>query len=124
MMNLTLPLNFGERPCDRMLLALLRPRKAESVLWSAFLIWKDFGIARDDRRSVPCLAEERRVCPAVAIIEQFCGWAGDPGELVESAIQAGFFLLVAVGGELAELVLVDFFPANQAVDQRGFTGSR
>lgn len=111
-MNLTLPLNFGERPCDRLLLARLRPATPAAVLWSAFLVWKDFGIARDDRRLVPVAERERRGCSAVAIIEQFCDWQGDPGAFVESAIEAGFFRLAPISAEQAELVLVDFFPAN------------
>ena len=111
-MNLTLPLNFGERPCDRMLLALLRDSPPSSVLWSAFLVWKDFGIARDDRREVPLEPSARRASPAVAIIEQYAGWAGDGGDFVEAAITAGFFVLAPAGPDTADLVLLDFFPAN------------
>jgi hypothetical protein len=120
---LTLPLNFGERPCDRSLLAYLRPLLANgprpadpsSLLWSAFLVWKDFGIARDDRRAVPLDASLRALSQPVAIIEQYCGWVGAPGRFVEAAIQAGFFLLSPVDATTAELILVDFFPANHSV---------
>ncbi len=112
-MNLTLPLNFGERPCDRMLLALLRPHPPAAILWSAFLVWKDFGIARDDRRAVPLSPAGRRQSPAVAIIESFAGHTtGQPGDFVEACITAGFFTLSAVGPDTADLVLTDFFPAN------------
>jgi len=113
-MNLTLPLNFGERPCDRLLLALLRDTDATLVLWSAFLVWKDFGIARDDRREVPEDPAARQRSSAVAIIEAFCGWRGEPGAFVEAALEAGFFSLVTAGSGVAELVLVDFFPANHS----------
>lgn len=118
-MTLTLPLNFGERPCDRSLLALLRVSPADVtmrsvVLWHAFLVWKDFGIARDDRRAVPRDAAARAQSHPVAIIEQYCGWPGDPGAFVEAAIRAGFFTLAPVDDATAELVLVDFFPANHS----------
>lgn len=128
MTSLTLPLNFGERPCDRTLLACLRPKSANEgmttaessayssrCLWSAFLVWKDFGIARDDRRAVPLEPAERAASQSVAIIEQYCGWSGAPGAFVEAAIKAGFFLLSPVDAETAELILVDFFPANHSV---------
>jgi hypothetical protein len=111
-MNLTLPLNFGERPCDRLLLALLKHVPSSSVLWSTFLVWKDFGIARDDRREVPLDEAERRASPSVAIIEQFAHIQGPPGDFVEACIAAGFFLLTQVGPRTADLVLLDFFPAN------------
>ena len=138
MSTLTLPLNFGERPCDRSLIAYLRqpgstdhgPRTIDhgqqtadngqrttdpsSYLWAAFLVWKDFGIARDDRRTVPLNSADRRVSHPVSIIEQYCGWDGAAGSFVEAAILAGFFLLSPVDEATAELVLVDFFPANHS----------
>jgi hypothetical protein len=116
-MNLTLPLNFGERPCDRALLANFRvaPGNLERrnyILWMALLVWRDFGIARDDRRTVPQDAAARATSQTVAIIEQFIGFAGEPGRFVEFAIDAGFFTLVPIDEATADLVLVDFFPAN------------
>lgn len=116
-MNLTLPLNFGERPCDRTLLANFRPPADQraGLLWMALRVWKDFGIARDDRRTVPLDEAARRQCQAVAIIEQFIGFEGEAGSFVENAIQAGFFHLVALDEATAELILVDFFPANHSV---------
>ena len=122
-MLLTLPLNFGERPCDRTLLALLRDHPRSAILWSAFLVWKDFGIARDDRREVPLDHAQRMASPAVAIIEQFCGWDGLAGAFVEAAITAGFFTLTPVTDTTAELVLVDFFPANHS-GARDITNSK
>jgi len=79
-----------------------------------FLVWKDFGIARDDRRAVPLDPARRAASQPVAIIEQYCGWEGEPGAFVEYAIRAGFFTLAPVDGGSAELVLVDFFPANHS----------
>jgi hypothetical protein len=117
-MNLTLPLNFGERACDRLLLAKLRSARDtgethSASLWRAFMVWKDFGIARDDRRQVPLDPAARAASDTVAILEQYCGWDGPPGHFVEAAIQAGFFHLVALDAASADLVLVDFFPANR-----------
>ncbi len=125
---LSLPLNLGERPCDRSLLAYLHvlagldsrssfeARRSFDVqcLWSAFLVWKDFGIARDDRRRVPLDPAARAASQPVAIIEQYCGWQGEPGAFVEAAIKAGFFLLSPTDESTAELILVDFFPANHS----------
>lgn len=113
-MQLILPLNFGERPCDRALAAMNPGMTTASVLWSAFLVWKDFGIARDDRRHVPADVAARAASPAVMIIEQFAQWVGVPGVLVESGIKSGFFMLVPVDHETSDLVLVDFFPANHS----------
>ena len=128
MSNLTVPLNFGERQCDRMLLHELRssgssPEMKCLVRWMAFLVWKDFGIARDDRRSVPVDSVSRAICPAVIIIEQYIGWEGKPGQFVEAAIAAGFFQLVPLDASSAELVLVDFFPANHS-HARDITNSK
>jgi len=78
----------------------------------AFLVWKDFGIARDDRRTVPRDAAARAASQPVAIVEQFIGFGGEPGRFVEFAIDAGFFHLVPLDETTADLVLVDFFPAN------------
>lgn len=118
-MNLTLPLNFGERTCDRALLANLRVRPSDVAarsitLWMALMVWRDFGIARDDRREVPLDAHERAACQVVAIIEQYIGWEGRPGEFVEAAIKAGFFNLVPTSEQSGDLVLVDFFPSNRS----------
>ncbi len=76
------------------------------------MVWRDFAIARDDRREVPLDSVERAGCQAVAIIEEYAGWTGTPGEFVEAAIAAGFFQVVPCTEESADLVLVDFFPAN------------
>lgn len=118
-MNLTLPLNFGERQCDRALLANLGFRGSDaamrsSILWMAFMVWRDFGIARDDRRAVPLDPAARASSQTVAIIEQYIGWAGDPGGFVQAAITAGFFDLVPTSESEGDLVLVDFFPANRS----------
>lgn len=118
-MNLALPLNFGERPCDRLLLSELKVSRGDSgmnavVLWMMFLVWRDFGIARDDRRKVPVDPVERASCASVMILESYCGWQGAPGGFVERAVAAGFFVLVPADEGLAELVLVDFFPANHS----------
>jgi hypothetical protein len=123
---LSLPANFGERPCDRMLATLLarhavpsltwekgREVGAACVLWCALRVWQDYAIARDDRRMVPSGAEERQKSDCVAIIELFAGWQGGSGLLVEKGIEAGFFKLVPVDAETCHLVLVDFFPANK-----------
>jgi hypothetical protein len=106
-----------------MLLALLRGTPPSSVLWSAFLVWKDFGIARDDRREVPLEERARSSSPAVAIIEQFCGWEGAAGAFVAAAIAARFFTLTPITDNVAELVLVDFFPANHS-GARDITNSK
>lgn len=116
-MNLVLPLNFGERPCDRALLANFRAAPGDlaqrgHILWMALQVWKDFGIARDDRRAVPLDPAARAACQTVAIIEQFIGFAGDAGRFVEAAIAAGFFALIPIDETQADLVLVEFFPAN------------
>ncbi len=116
-MNLTLPLNFGERPCDRALLANFKVSHGDLIqrnyiLWMALMVWRDFGIARDDRRAVPRDAATRAASQPVAIIEQFIGFVGEPGRFVEFAIDAGFFQLIPIDEATADLVLVDFFPAN------------
>jgi hypothetical protein len=115
-MHLTLPLNFGERQCDRLLLARLASPTCgkQAILWMAFMVWRDFGIARDDRRQVPLDPQARAHCDAVVILEQYCGWEGAAGHFVESAISSGFFLLTPVDELAADLVLVDFFPANRS----------
>ena len=126
MSSLTLPLNFGERPCDRSLLAYLRSitdNSPAAILWSAFLVWKDFGIARDDRRRVPLSATDRAISHPVTIIEQYCGWCGAPGAFVQAAIQAAFFTLSPIDDSTAELILTDFFPANHSTS-RDITNSK
>jgi hypothetical protein len=127
-MNLSLPLNFGERQCDRALLANFRVSPADAemkslFLWMCFMVWRDFGIARDDRRAVPLDAAERAESQTVAIIEQYIGWTGQAGGFVEAAIRAGFFHLVATTDTEADLVLVDFFPANRS-EARQISNSR
>lgn len=127
-MNLSIPLNFGERPCDRALLANL-PLDARDAavrghaLWMALLVWKDFGIARDDRRIAPLCPTARMRSQTTAIIEQFIGYTGEQGTFVEAALQAGFFSLVPVDEENGDLVLVDFFPANHTA-ARDITNSK
>jgi hypothetical protein len=126
-MRLTLPLNFGERQCDRLLLSRLKSThpdgaRADSVQWLMFLIWKDFGIARDDRREVPLEVPARAGSDTVLILEQYCGWWGAQGAFVEAAIATGFFNLVPIDAATADLILVDFFPANHS-DARDVSNS-
>lgn len=111
--KLILPLNFGQRPCDRDLADILAPKanEAEVLAWS-LLVWKDFAIARDDRRSIQ-LAEGLEKARTVRTIERFIRWPHGPGGFVIAAIEAGFFSLVRHDTEQAELVLADFFPANR-----------
>lgn len=127
-MNLIIPVNFGERQCDRMLLSKLRTSESNAewrsyLLWMMLQVWRDFAIARDDRRLVPKDERARRQCDAVLILEEYCGWNGDPGKFVQAAIDCGFFQLVSVDAENSELVLVDFFPANHAA-AREITSSK
>lgn len=115
-MNFSIPNNFGERPCDRVLIATLRSSAVVRLeaLGLMLQIWRDFAIARDDRREVPLDAAARAASQAVLIIEEFAGWYKGAGRLVESGIGAGFFSLVPQEEDSAELVLVDFYPANHA----------
>ena len=41
-------------------------------MWAAFLVWKDLGTARDDRRRVPLDPAARASSPEVSIIHQVC----------------------------------------------------
>lgn len=126
--TLSLPLNFGERPCDRVIVGKLsipvdNPQVSRGhVLWALMQIWRDFAIARDDRREVPLDAAARAKDDAVTIIEQFAGWWGEPGAMVEICIAAGFFTIVPLDEARAELVLTDFFPANHG-NTRGISNS-
>lgn len=111
--NLILPLGFGERPCDRLLSASLS-LPPESSLGLMLRVWRDFAIARDDRRSVPRDPEARASSAAVRIIESFIGWTGEPGAFVAAGVAAGFFTLLPIDEVNCQLVLVDFFPANRS----------
>ncbi len=113
MSTLAVPLNFGHRQCDRLLVRSLAPKvERDSVLWKALLIWQDYATAREDRRQVPADPAARATCAAVAILEEFIGWEGESGGFVEPAIQSGFFMLTPVSEHVSDLVLTDFFPAN------------
>lgn len=113
MTTLSLPIDFGRRQCDRLLVRnLAKGDDRGSILWQALLIWQDYATAREDRRQVPADPVARAKCDAVAILEEFIGWTGGAGEFIESAINAGFFLLTPVNGQVCDLVLTDFFPAN------------
>lgn len=123
MFNLITPLNLGERPCDRALADSLmfsspqhpaaQPLEEDAVFLMTWRVWKDFGIARDDRRIVPLDPADRALSPPVRIIERYAKWPGKPGAFVQAAIDAGFFLLVKVDAATAQLILTDFFPANR-----------
>lgn len=115
---ISFPQNFGERQCDRVFLRKLGVAApgvpAASLLWMLYLVWRDFGTARDDRREVPLDAAARADSDAVAILEAYIGWPGGPGRFIETGIAAGFFSLVAISEAQAELILADFFPANSS----------
>jgi hypothetical protein len=114
-MTLTVPINFGHRQCDRLLVRALATnpgRERETVLWMMFLCWQDYATAREDRRNVPLDASLRAVSPSIVILEEFIGWKAEAGGFVAAAIEAGFFLLTPVTDDEAELILTDFFPAN------------
>jgi hypothetical protein len=115
-MNLTLPINFGVRACDRVLVLRMSEHGADryQILWLAFLVWRDFGTAREDRREVPLDPADRAKSIPVSILEEYIGWAGQRGVFIEECIAAGFFSLVPVTATTAELILTDFFPANAA----------
>lgn len=114
MSTLSLPLNFGHRPCDRLLVRSLCSSEESrfKILWMAYLVWQDFATAREDRRDVPADPAARATSPAVDILESYIQWDGQRGGFVDHAITAGFFLLVPISEEKAELILADFFPAN------------
>jgi hypothetical protein len=116
-MTFSIPNDFTQRPCDRALIAALRAdgiTRLEAI-GLMLQIWRDFAIARDDRRVVPAAVAERAASVPVSILEDFAGYAGKvPGHLVESAIAAGFFRLTPISENEAELVLTDFFPANHS----------
>lgn len=111
---ITFPQNFGDRPCDRVFLRKLAAPgcPAAALLWMLFLVWRDFGTARDDRREVPLDPAARADSDAVAILEAYVGWPGAPGRFIETGVAAGFFSLVPVTETAAELILTEFFPAN------------
>lgn len=113
-MNLTVPVNFGHRQCDRLLYLKLATtdHSRASIFHMMFLVWQDFATAREDRRRVPAEEAARATCPTVSILEEYIGWTSAPGGFITAAITAGFFILTPVAPGEAELVLTDFFPAN------------
>lgn len=113
-MTLTVPINFGQRQCDRLFIRALSAYtlEREAMLWKMFLVWMDYGTARDDRRNVPMNPEARATSATIAVLEDFIGWKEKPGEFIRAGIESGFFLLTPVSETVAELVLADFFPAN------------
>lgn len=113
-MTLTVPINFGHRQCDRVLIRALAAFNLdrEAILWKMFLVWMDFGTAREDRRNVPADPADRAASATVAVLEEFIGWKLKPGEFVKAGIDSGFFLLTPVSEDLSELILADFYPAN------------
>ena len=117
MSHLILPVQFGERPCDRELVMSLAGKGVGKLeaLGLMLMVWKDYALARDERRLVPADASARSASPAVRIIEEYIGWKGEGGGFVAAAIEAGFLVLVPHDrdGSLW-MVLLDFFPANQA----------
>lgn len=113
MNQVILPLYFGERPCDRQMMAILSEKDADYMLACMVRVWRDFAIARDDRRDVPTDPAARRKCAAVKVIEDFARWSGAAGDLVEAGIEAGFFTLVQVENGTSELILADFYPSNR-----------
>lgn len=115
--TVNLPGEFGNRTCDRLLVRRLLASgvSRSDALWMAFLVWRDFATAREDRREVPNDPALRADSPAVAILEEYVQWQGAPGGFVEACIESGFFLLTPVSEEAAEIVLVDFFPANASI---------
>lgn len=113
-MTLTVPINFGHRQCDRVFIRALAAFgfDRESMLWKMFLVWMDFGTAREDRRQIPAPEDQRATSATVAVLEEFIGWKGGAGEFIRAGIDSGFFILTPLSEELVELVLADFFPAN------------
>lgn len=115
-----IPATFGDRPCDRMLVALLKAEfqlAEEKIRWMLFLVWRDYASARDDRRTVPASAAIRASSMPVAIIESYVGWSFGAGKFVESAIASGFFVLSERSRDEADLILLDFFPANRTASK-------
>jgi hypothetical protein len=131
MSTLSLPLNFGHRQCDRLLVLSFAASEHErfKILWMALRVWQDFATAREDRREVPADPAARTSSPAVQILEDYIQWDGEKGRFVEEGIKAGFFLLSPISEQTAELILADFFPANASsrqvsVSQLGGIGKR
>ena len=113
-MTLTVPINFGHRQCDRVFIRALAAfdLNREAMLWKMFLVWMDFGTAREDRRQIPADTQARATSATVAVLEEFIGWKGPAGDFIRAGIDSGFFMLTPVSEEIVELVLTDFFPAN------------
>ena len=112
------PSSFLERPEDRSFLMELSfasiPKDSACLI--LYRIWADFATGGSDRRLVDPekLAGDRQV----RVLENFCGWTGEAGDLVRMAIGTDF-LTIERGETTAMLVCKGFYPTNSAWNAKG-----
>lgn len=118
MSTVAYPTSFLERPEDRSFLIELElarvPKDAARLI--LYRIWSDFATGGSDRRKIEVenLAEDRQV----RVLENYCEWTGEPGDLVRMAIAAGFLTLID-GDSGKYLVCAGFYPINSAFNAKG-----
>jgi hypothetical protein len=81
-----------------------------------YRLWVDFATGGSDRRPVSRASNELASDMAVRMIESFCGWQGNTGDLILAALASGFFTFdpSADGGSGGHLICTGFFPINSA----------
>ncbi len=107
------PENFLSRPCDRLFLTCFSDVKEGG--YYAYRIWADFASGGSDRRVMDKCVSEGVLSDSdkqVLILEMFCGWSGDRGSMIRSALDSGFLELSKRIDGNVDLVCCGFYPLN------------
>jgi hypothetical protein len=81
-----------------------------------YRLWADFATGGSDRRPVATGTADLASDMAVRMIESFCGWEGNGGDLILACIAANFLAFDPApdGGSGGHLICTGFFPINSA----------
>lgn len=114
--TISYPRNFLERPEDRAFLISFRGQEAKpaQVKFHLYRMWADFATGGGDTRLVSSGTECLSSDPAALMIEEFCQWEGDPGDLVSRCLKSGFLSYEPRESGGGVLRCTGFMQANQA----------
>lgn len=118
-MNLSLPLHFGQRKCDRVFImeALKHHSISETTAYGImFRIWQNFAADREEEWLIPKNTEEQLHCPTLSILANYACPGGEfpqAAELLTLGLRSGFLTTSDAGENQLRLAAKDFSETNR-----------